>query len=66
MALIGFCKACDVSWISNSPYECEVLCKRGSTLVYKHKMTIEGKTQWIVCDEGNLQQTSFHVMFGEQ
>ena len=65
MALVKGFAACDVSWISKFPNECEVLCQRGSTLhVYRHKMTIKGKQQWLVCDEGNLQQTSFQAMFG--
>ena len=57
--------ACDVSWISRFPTEKEILCRKGSVIYcYKHKMTIKGKQQFLVCDEGNLQETSFHTMFG--
>ena len=56
--------ACDVSWISSQPREKEILCARGSEIhVYFNKMhEIENK-QWFVCDEGNLQETSFPSMF---
>ena len=62
-----FC-ACDVSWISAHPREKELLCKRGSEIrFYRNKMTEtyvgNEKQQWFVCDEGNLQETSFQAMF---
>ena len=64
-AMIGAFRACDVSWISPFPREKEILCERGSMVhVYQYKMTQIGKQQWLVCDEGNLQQTSFQAMFG--
>ena len=59
---------CDVSWISNHIREKEILCQRGSEIrFYRNKMTEPNvsneRQQWFVCDEGNLQETSFQVMF---
>ena len=63
----GF-RACDVSWISDHLREKEILCQRGSEIrFYRNKMTEtcigNEKQQWFVCDEGNLQETSFPAMF---
>ena len=64
--------ACDVSWISKFPNEKEVLCTRGSQIrFYKNKMKETQnengeKLQSFVCDEGNLQETSFQSMFATQ
>ena len=61
--------ACDVSWISGHTWEKEILCRRGSAIYfYRNKMTQtqtgkNEKQQWFVCDEGNMQQTSFPAMF---
>ena len=63
--------ACDVSWVSGQPWEKEILCTRGSEIrFYSYKMKeiqTQGneKQQWFVCDEGNLQETSFQAMFGQ-
>ena len=68
-ATVGLFKACDVSWISEHPWEKEVLCSRGSQIhLYPNKMRItynknNDKQQWFVCDEGNLQETSYQAMF---
>ena len=68
-AMQGRFHACDVSWISKYPNEKEVLVQRGSEIrIYPNKMTQtqtkDGeKQQWFVCDEGNLQETSFQSMF---
>ena len=65
-ARAGWFRVCDVSWISRFPSEQELLCKRGSMVCcYRYKMTISQtqKQQWLVCDEGNLQETSFQAMF---
>ena len=46
-----------------------MLCKRGSQIhFYRNKMTLTSikendQQQWFVCDEGNLQETSFPAMF---
>ena len=62
-------QACDVSWISKHVWEKEVLCSRGSQVpFYRNKMEItysknNDKQQWFVCDEGNLQETSYQAMF---
>ena len=61
---IGLFYGCDVSWISGFPHEKEILVRRNSRLViYKSKLTQFGKNQWVVCDEGNSQETSFQSMF---
>ena len=68
-AALGNFWACDVSWISGHPWEKEILCARLSQIYfYRNKMTEtytkDGeKQQWFVCDEGNLQETSFQAMF---
>ena len=67
-AIQGKFNACDVSWISKYN-EKEILVQRGSAIrIYQNKMTQtqtkDGeKQQWFVCDEGNLQETSFQSMF---
>ena len=67
LATCRYFQACDVSWISRYPHEKELLCVRGSQIYfYRNKMTVtqsaetSEKQQWFVCDEGNLQETSFH------
>ena len=68
-AITGKFCACDVSWISKHPWEKEVLCKRGSQICfYPNKMrqilTKENnQQQCFVCDDGNLQETSYPAMF---
>ena len=68
-ATLGLFKACDVSWISEHAWEREILCGRGSEIhFYRNKMTTtynknNDKQQWFVCDEGNLQETSYQAMF---
>ena len=65
-ALMQHFRACDVSWISRFPSEKEILCMKGASInCYKYKMIQKGKQQWMVCDDGNLQETSFHVVFGD-
>ena len=68
-AIRGEFSACDVSWISKYPNEKEILVSRRSQIrIYRNKMTQTrtkngDKQQWFVCDEGNLQETSFQSMF---
>ena len=61
---MGAFVACDVSWISQSPSEKEILCAKGSQLIVsKSKITARDGKQWIVCSEGSKLQTSFQSIF---
>lgn len=62
--VLGAFRACDVSWISKLPNEKEILCKRGSMIqLHPNRMTQVGKTQYLVADDGNPQETSYPSMF---
>lgn len=64
-AIFGQFRACDISWISSYPKEKEILCYIASPIqVYLKNVYVDKeKNQWIVCDEGNQQETSFENMF---